>query len=179
MLVAPLPRGEVPAGAGAGSGLDPALDKDARTRRLTPADADALGALLLDAYRGTLDDEGETLADARRIAHELFAGIAGEPLWAASEISESDEMGPVNAVLVTRWQGLPLVAQLATAPGWQRRGLARAALQRVMQRLAAEGETVLRLVVTQGNAPAEALYESLGFVPEAQPPFTTAAFTTA
>ena len=36
------------------------------------------------------------------------------------------------------------------------------------------GEAVVRLVVTQGNAPAEALYESLGFRPEARPPFSSA-----
>jgi hypothetical protein len=35
-----------------------------------------------------------------------------------------------------------------------------------MNRLRAEDETELRLVVTQGH-PAERLYESLGFVPEA------------
>lgn len=146
---------------------------DPAARPLSLADADALGALLLEAYRGTPDDEGETLDDARRIVRELFAGAAGTPMWAVSEATER-EGRIVSATLVTLWQDLPLVAQLVTAPAWQRRGLARAGLQRAINRLAAGDEVVVRLVVTQGNTRAEALYESLGFRPEARPPFSSA-----
>jgi hypothetical protein len=157
MLVAPVQRRPVA--------------EDARTRPPTPADADPLGALLLDAYRGTLDDEGETPAEACTIARDLFAGSAGAVLWAVSEVTVA-EGRLVSACLVTLWHDQPLVAQLATAPNHQ--GLARAGLLRCINRLAAGDETVLRLVVTQGNSRAEALYESLGFRPLAQPPFTTA-----
>ncbi|MBA4177782.1 MAG: hypothetical protein C0505_14685 [Leptothrix sp. (in: Bacteria)] len=145
---------------------------DAGARPPTPADAAALGALLLDAYRGTLDDEGETPEDARRIVREIFAGAAGTMMWRVSEVTER-EGRIVAAALVTLWQDLPLLAQVVTAPDWQRRGLARAGVQRVINRLAAGDETVVRLVVTQGNAQAEALYESLGFKPEAQPPLSS------
>jgi hypothetical protein len=34
------------------------------TRRALGSDRDVLAALMLDAYRGTIDDEGEDLADA-------------------------------------------------------------------------------------------------------------------
>lgn len=145
---------------------------DPQARAPMPADADALGVLLLDAYRGTPDDEGETPADARRIVREIFAGTAGTLMWSVSEVTER-EGRLVSAVLVTLWQDLPLVAQLATAPDCQRQGLARAGLVRCINRLAAGDERELRLVVTQGNARAEALYESLGFVPLAQPPYTS------
>ena len=80
----------------------------------------------------------------------------------------------VSATLLTSWQERPFVAFMFTAPQHQGRGLARAALLRVMNRLAERGDSVLRLVVTQGNASAERLYERLGFSPEAQPPLTTA-----
>jgi len=146
-------------------------DPAARPPRLS--DADALGALLLDAYRGTPDDEGETLDDARRIVREIFAGAAGTVMWSVSEVTER-EGRLVSATIVTLWQDLPLLAQMVTAPDWQRRGLARAGLLRTINRLAAGDETVVRLVVTQGNTRAEALYESLGFRPEAQPPFNSA-----
>jgi len=146
---------------------------DPQARPPVPEDADALGDLLLEAYRGTLDDEGETSEDARRIARELFGGASGTFLWAVSEVTERDGR-LVAATMVTLWQQLPFVAFMVTAPSHQRQGLARAGLVRAINRLAAGDETVVRLVVTQGNQRAEALYESLGFRPEAQPPFTTA-----
>ncbi len=147
---------------------------DATVRPPVPEDADALGALMLDAYRGTLDDEGETLDDARAIARDLFAGGSGAFLWAVSEVTERDAR-LVAATMVTLWQDLPFIAFMVTAPSHQRQGLARAGLVRAINRLAAGDETVVRLVVTQGNSRAEALYESLGFVPEARPPFTSPA----
>ncbi len=150
-----------------------AVNHDPRARPPVPEDADALGELLLDAYRGTLDDEGETLHDARAVARDLFGGGSGTFLWAVSEVIEADGR-LAAATMLTTWQDLPFVAFMVTAPSHQRQGLARAGLQRAINRLAAGGETVVRLVVTQGNARAEALYESLGFRPEARPPFTAA-----
>jgi ribosomal protein S18 acetylase RimI-like enzyme len=149
-----------------------AVADDPQARPPTPDDATALGALMLEAYRGTLDDEGENLEDAQDSAAELLDGGSGLMLWDVSEVIERAGV-MVAATLVTRWEGLPFVAFLITAPSHQRQGLGRAGMQRAINRLAAAGETVLRLVVTQGNAPAEALYESLGFRPEARPPLTT------
>lgn len=159
MLAAPVQRHVVAADPGA--------------RAPTAADADALARAMLDAYRGTIDDEGETIDDARAVVRQLFEGEFGAMAWAASEVVERDGQ-LVSATLLTRWQERPFVAFTLTVPGHQRRGLARAGMQRAISRLAAAGETELRLVVTQGNTRAEALYESLGFRPEAQPPFTTA-----
>ena len=146
--------------------------EDGAVRLPALADAAALSALLLEAYRGTLDDEGETPEDARRIVREIFAGAAGPMMWSVSEVTER-EGRIVAAALVTLWQDLPLLAQVVTAPAWQGQGLARAGVQRVMNRLAAGDETRLRLVVTQGNVRAEALYESLGFRPEVRPPLSS------
>jgi RimJ/RimL family protein N-acetyltransferase len=145
---------------------------DPLARAPTPADADALAALMVDAYRGTIDDDGETPDDAREAVQDLFDGDFGALQWAVSEVVERDGR-VVAATLITRWEERPFVAFTMTAPGHQRQGLARAGLVRAINRLAAAGETVLRLMVTQGNTRAEALYESLGFRPEAQPPFTS------
>ncbi len=145
---------------------------DARSRPPTPADAPALAALMLDAYRDTIDDEGESLEDAREEVQRLFAGDYGPMLWAVSELTERAGR-VVSATLLTTFEGRPFVAFMLTAPAHQGRGLGRAGLLRAINRLAAAGETVVRLVVTQGNAPAERLYERLGFRPEPRPPFTT------
>lgn len=48
----------------------PAMD----ARVVTPEDAEALATLMLEAYRGTIDDGGETLADAQVEMHGFFDG---------------------------------------------------------------------------------------------------------
>jgi GNAT superfamily N-acetyltransferase len=146
---------------------------DAQARPPTLADAPALALLLHAAYEGTIDDEGETLGDTLALVDQLFAGDFGPLLWSASEVIER-EGRIVATTLLTLWLEGPFVAFTATAPDHQRRGLARAGLQRCFNRLADGDEAWLRLLVTQGNQRAEALYESLGFVPLAQPPLTTA-----
>jgi ribosomal protein S18 acetylase RimI-like enzyme len=145
---------------------------DATARPPTPADAEALAQLMLEAYRGGIDDEGETLDDSRAAVAQLFDGDFGPMLWSLSEVVERDGR-VVSATLLTVWLEGPFVAFVLTLPAWRRRGLARAGLQRTLNRLAAGDEPWLRLVVTQGNGPAEALYESLGFRPVAAPPFGT------
>lgn len=126
-------------------------------------DRPALAVLFLDAYRGTVDDEGETEADALAAVDALFAGAFGTFDAASSEIVER-EGRLVAATLLTRWEGAPFVAFSLTDPGSQRQGLARAGLLRAMAALSARGETRLDLVVTATNDRAVALYERLGFV---------------
>ena len=147
-----------------------AAPADAAARPPSPQDAEALAHLLHAAYRGTVDDEGETLDDTRGVVAQLMAGEFGDWLASASEVVERDD-AIVAATLLTLWRDGPLVAFTATLPAYQRQGLARAGLQRAFNRLAAGDEPWLRLVVTEGNTRALALYDSLGFVPQAQPPY--------
>jgi GNAT superfamily N-acetyltransferase len=134
-------------------------------RAPTHADAEAIAGLVLDAYRGTIDDEGETPAETLDMVRQLFAGEYGVMLWNVSELT-FDAGRPVAATMCTVWQGRPFVAFMVTAPAWKGRGLARAGLARAINRLAAAGDPLVRLVVTEGNVPAERLYADLGFVPE-------------
>ena len=134
-------------------------------RAPTPADADALARLMLAAYAGGVDDEGEDEAAARVEVRKTFGGDYGAFDPASSQlVTRADEL--LHATLITRWQGRPFVAFAMTAPAAQRAGLARACLVSAMQDLRAQGETELRLVVTLANLPARSLYESLGFVVE-------------
>lgn len=139
---------------------------DPRVRGPRMADAAAIADLMLAAYRGTIDDEGETPAETLELVQQLFAGEYGAMLWNISEVTERDGR-LVSATICTVWEGRPFVAFTVTAPEYKGRGLARAGLTRAINRLAAAGDPVLRLVVTRGNTAAERLYESLGFVPEA------------
>ena len=53
-----------------------------------------------------------------------------------------------------------------TRPRWKRNGFARGLLVECLGVLAERGWDEIGLIVTEGNAPAESLYRSLGFEPE-------------
>lgn len=125
-------------------------------------DADSLARLMLEAYRGTVDDSGETLDDARAEVAKTLDGGYGRFDFDASEVIERGAE-IVSCTMVTHYEGLPMIAFSLTLPEWRRQGLARAGLRRTMNRLAQAGHQRVQLAVTSGNTPAERLYESLGF----------------
>ncbi len=94
---------------------------------------------------------------------KTFAGGYGPFMWSASRVIERGGM-LVSAALLTRWQDRPFVAFSMTRAEFKRQGLARACLESAVQALLRAGEQELRLVSTVANAPAMALYKSLGFV---------------
>ena len=147
---------EAPSSADTSPALDPGIVPVAAT------DAEALAHLMLDAYRGTEDDDGETIDDARAEIGRLFADEFGTLDEDASGVVRADD-SVVAATLITRYEGTPFLAFSMTAPAWQRRGYARAGIERAMARLAARGETALNLVVTRANEPARRLYQRIGF----------------
>ncbi len=141
-------------------------------RPFTPADAEPLAHLMLDSYRGSVDDNGETLDDARRDVTKLLAGEFGALDWGASTVVEGPD-GLASATIVTRDRVAPppldpgeaFLAFSMTAPPCKRRGLARAGLTQLIATLQTRGESRLHLVVTRTNTPAVSLYRSLGFMP--------------
>lgn len=133
-----------------------------------PEDRDRLASLLLDAYRGSIDDDGETLADARAEVAGYFTGAAGEPHLEASFVA-IDGAKLVSACLVCLDDGLPLIAYAFTAAGWKGRGLGSALLQLSLNALAASGYRHAHLWVTAGNVPAERIYERFSFAEDHGP----------
>ncbi len=149
-----------------------ALDNAARTevstwRTLAEGDADAesLSVLMLESYRGSIDDQGETIVEARSEVAKLLRNEYGV-LDRGSSIVCDVQGVLASATIITRIRDVPFLAFSMTAPSHKRRGLAHAGLTRVMSLLAQRGERSLKLMVTKGNTPAETLYTSLGFVPE-------------
>lgn len=131
-------------------------------RTITPDDIPSLAQLVIDAYRGTIDDEGETLEEALQAIQDVFAGTSGRLLNACS--FAIDEQGQVQAcTIVTLWHEQPLLAYVMTHPAAQGRGMGRFLIQKSIESLLAQGYHELSLFVTKGNLPAQHLYETLGF----------------
>lgn len=133
-------------------------------RNLERGDAHALGQLLYDAYKGTVDDEGQSIEDAIIEAEETIAGKYGELIREASYVV-LDGNTIVSTCVATNYKEIPLVAFAATLPSYQGKGLARKGMIASIRSLADLGRDQVRLVVTETNARALSLYESLGFTP--------------
>lgn len=124
-------------------------------------DERCLAALMLSAYRGTVDDEGETLDAAIQELRSVRNGAYGPVITAASGVIIR-EGEPVSAIITTEYGLKPLICYVFTNPAVQRHGLAAMLIQRACAALAAEGWTNVELAVTIGSA-GERLYRRLGF----------------
>ena len=133
-----------------------------RARSIDPSDGPALGALMLAAYRGTVDDEGETEADAVAEVERTLSGEYGQFLTDCS-FSVDDDARIRGASLVTLWEGRPILAHLVVHPEVRRRGLGTFLMATSWNALVGAGYAHVDLFVTEENEPAVGLYRKLGF----------------
>ncbi len=120
---------------------------------------EVLAQLLLDAYRGTIDDEGEDLDDARdAIDHYL-----GTILRSHSVVLLEDSLLIAFSFVLTVGD-VVYIDPVAVAPRHKRRGIGRAAVQASLASLRESGVEEVGATITDGNAPSERLFRSLGFV---------------
>jgi predicted GNAT family acetyltransferase len=138
---------------------DSALDSS-QTRSIERDDLGDLAQLMLDAYIGTIDYEGENLDEA---AAEVRSFFDGDPMLDHSFLVEVEER-IVSAILIVNHNEGPLVRTVMTLPEYKRKGLARVVTSRTLVSLAAQGYTKLVLYITEGNQASEALFKSLGAV---------------
>lgn len=134
-------------------------------RAAQPTDSDALAELMLEAYRGTIDYDGETLEDAIDEVHAYLAGEGGgEPLMDASRLAYA---GPTlaGACLASFWPewGQPLIAYVVTRADWKNLGVGRQLLWSVLQAPREQGHREIRAFITEGNTPSERLFRRMGF----------------
>ena len=131
-------------------------------RPFSTGDRERLGALLFDAYLGTIDQEEDTIEQAQAEVEKTINGEYGDFLPGSSMVVERSR-SLLSATLLTRFHNRPFIAFSFTSPDSKNQGLARACIRASMLNLIAEGEIELHLVVTLENAPAVHLYKSLGF----------------
>ena len=138
------------------------------TRPVSPADGPLLGALMYDAYHETIDDEGETPAEAQAEIERTLTGKYG-PLLGASSFVIEEPGRALGATVITDWTDArtgkkqPLLAFLMVHPDASGKGMGAFLLRRSINALLAHGETELVLFVTVGNGAAQHIYQKLGF----------------
>ena len=125
---------------------------------MRPDDAEALATLLLDAYRGTVDDEGEDEEAARAAIDEYFKRMLRPH---SVVLEDHDSLGAMSVVVVVA--GRHYIDPVATAARRKRAGLGRAVVLASLRSLADHGVSEVGATITDGNTPSERLFAGLGF----------------
>jgi RimJ/RimL family protein N-acetyltransferase len=131
-------------------------------RNPRPEDTELLAEVMLDAYRNTIDYEGETTDDALNEMEKYFAGAWGPPLPDCSWVYEASGT-LLAASLVTLWDEEPFVAFIMTRAAWKGRGLASYVLRQSLLSVQDCGYREVRAVITEGNTPSERAFARFGF----------------
>jgi len=119
---------------------------------------DELARLMLDAYRGTIDDEGENLADALVAIDHYLAHAAREY---SIVVRDSDTLAGI--AFVSMVADIPYVDPIVVTPRLKRTGVGRAAVQALLTSLRNDGVEVVGATITDGNVASEGLFTGLGF----------------
>ena len=133
-----------------------------RARSIDPSDVAALGPLMLAAYRGTVDDEGETEADAVAEVERTLSGEYG-PFQADCSFAVDEGHRVLGASMISLWEGEPILTFVVVHPDVKRRGLGTFLLATSGNALVRAGYAHLDLFVTEENKPAVSLYRKIGF----------------
>ncbi len=128
-------------------------------RLATAGDRLGLAELMMDAYVGTIDYEGETLEQA---VAEIDGYLKAEAYLDVSRVALSD--GVIQtAVLMSRIGAVPLVGFVMTRAAVKGRGLASALLDMATEAVWATGANESRAFITEGNLPSEAIFLKAGY----------------
>ena len=127
-------------------------------RRVLDSDRHTLADLMLDAYRGTIDDEGEDLDDALTAVDRYLTGMEHEHSFV---VNEGDRV--VAMAFATVVDGVHYVDPIVVATDRKRTGLGRDAVRMLLDSLATAGVTDVGATITDGNTASERLFVGLGF----------------
>ena len=129
------------------------------------SDTDAMAELMLEAYRGTIDYEGETLDEAVAEVKAYLAGArGGRPLMEVSRLAFDGER-LVGGCLAAEWheRQTALISYVMTHSEWKRRGVGRQVLRAVLTALCAQDYHRVHAFITEGNLASEHLFGRMGF----------------
>ena len=121
-------------------------------------DRNELAHLLLDAYRETIDDEGETITEALQAIDDYLQRILPQ----YSLVAERDGSLVAMAFTVVV-RGTHYIDPVATASAYKRNGIGAATVSAVLELLADDDIVEVGAVITDGNVPSERLFSRLGF----------------
>lgn len=129
----------------------PTIHPDERQR-------DPLAALMLDAYRNTIDDEGESLEDALSALDYYLASFVRTHSYVMLDGSD-----PVAFAFVVVMNDVHYIDPVVVASARKRLGVGGALVRRCLGSLADAGVFEVGATITDGNVASERLFIGLGF----------------
>jgi RimJ/RimL family protein N-acetyltransferase len=137
----------------------------AHFRPVQSADLVPLAELMLDAYRDTVDYEGESLPEAVREVEHYFSPAAENPALLGPSVMVVDGESVLCACLMKFWRhrSCPLVGYVICRAEHKGHGLATSALHETLRLLRQARYGKVRAVITEGNAPSERLFLAARF----------------
>jgi RimJ/RimL family protein N-acetyltransferase len=143
----------------------PSTGTEIELRAARPMDVPALAELMIDAYRGTIDYDDETIEDALGEVNAYMRGDrGGVPLLDVSQLAFLGGI-LVSACLVAEWdeRQQPVIAYVMTRAKSKNQGFARRVLVSTLKKLKSDGYGGVRAVITEGNSASEHLFIDQGF----------------
>ncbi|WP_031361410.1 hypothetical protein [Caballeronia sordidicola] len=134
-------------------------------REVDRRDAEILGTLLFEAFRGTIDDAGQSEMQYVQKVEAILDGRYGD--WVCAASWNFVDYGTLRSVcLVSDYKpyGCPVIAVVATAPEYKLSGDANTLLDAAVRSLAVLGYSDCCAMVTVGNRASDRLFSSCGFV---------------
>jgi GNAT superfamily N-acetyltransferase len=128
-------------------------------------------ALMLHAYGHAADAFTSTPAEREAEPMSWWEDRLNHPQGAMLAFGAFDQTELIGTVAVEfslkpKTQHKAMVVAMMVLDAWRGQGVARALLQAAIDHCKSRGDIrVVQLEVTHGNAPAQHLYQSLGFVP--------------
>ncbi|MDX2344566.1 MAG: hypothetical protein QNL12_12915 [Acidimicrobiia bacterium] len=135
------------------------IPDDHRVRAATAEDHHELADLMMDAYLGTIDYEGETPEQA---VEEVGGYLETEAYLEVSRVAVYDGVIQ-SAVMMSRIAGVPLVGFVMTRAAAKGQGLGSALLDVATAAVWATGAEEMRAFITEGNLPSEAIFVKAGY----------------
>lgn len=121
-------------------------------------EVEALAELMLDAYRGTIDYEGEGADEA---LEEINGWFGNAPNLDASWVYAGGDI-ILSASLVSGKES-PILSYIITRSIWKGRGLGAYVVRQSLLSLQDAGVHGVRAWVTEGNTPSERILARFGF----------------
>jgi len=122
------------------------------------SDRDRLAELMLDAYLGTIDYDGEGIDEAEA---EVDDYLGGTPMLDSSWVIEDGDL-LLAAILVSQWDEGPLVAYVMTRAAAKGHGVAASLIEKVIGDLQRQGWMTLDAYITSGNTTSEQTFARNG-----------------